>query len=228
MAPSVATLVAAFLSFASLVLVAISMATNYWVRFDDRASEVSSLNPIETNSQLTGLTLEYDLHYFGLWVGCHLERNFDKKSCGYIGSSCYSNICWVRNKEDEVCKDARVKPVNNCSAYQATRAMAIIGTIFLIAGASILVVSIFVTSRNLLSLGALCTFIGGFFLMIAFAVFYDNIFRRLDDIASIGWSFILLIVAWPLAMLAGLSGIISTMLSPKQEAEQEYDGDDDA
>lgn len=178
-------------------------------------------------------TIHHPFHVFVLralctsFVSLRLSQNVNKTSCGYIGSSCYSNVCWIRNGDDERCKDARVKPVSNCSAYQATRAMTIIGTIFLIAGASVLVVSVFVTSRSLSSSGSLCTFLGGLFLMIAFAVFYDNIVRPLNDIAGIGWSFILLIIAWPFAILAGLSGIIFTMLSPKQEVEEQDEFDDD-
>lgn len=63
--------------------------------------------------------------------------------------------------------------------------------------------------------------------MIGFAVFYDNVFRPLDGIAGIGWSFVLLIIAWPFAILAGLFGIISTMLSPKQQEEEEQEEFDD-
>lgn len=73
MAARLATLVVGALSFVSLVLAAIAMATNYWVTFDDRSpGPRPSQNPLETNSAFSGLLLEYDLDYFGLWVGCHL------------------------------------------------------------------------------------------------------------------------------------------------------------
>lgn len=217
-------MVAAVLSFASLVLLAIAMATNYWVRFDDTDTDViQALNPITTNSEFDGLILRYRLEYFGLWIGCHNEIEKRKISCGYIGASCYSNVCWIRNgrDDDRACEDARVKPVTSCASYQATRAMVIIGTLFLIAGSAITVVCVFVGASNLISTGALATFLGGLFVMIGFAVFYDNIFRPIDDIASIGWSFILLIVSWPLAVLAAILAFLSPMLGSKEE--EEYD-----
>lgn len=220
------TLLAATLSFASLVLVAISMATNFWVRFDDRASDVDNpLNPLVTNDKFTGLTVQYDLDRFGLWVGCHLAQSVPQPtlSCGYIGASCFSNICWERNKEDIQCLDARVQPIDNCSAYQATRAMTIIGTLFLIMGASILVVSVCITSRELNTAGAVCTLIGGLFLMIGFAVFFDAVFNPLNEIASIAWSFVLLIIAWPLAILAGLLGITTSFTGAKQPDDQDFE-----
>jgi len=121
--------------------------------------------------------------------------------------------------------DERVVAVDNCSAYQATRAMTIIGTIFLIIGSSVMVVSICINSRNLSTAGGVGTFLGGFFLMIAFAVFYAQIFKGndLDTIAGIAWSYILLIVAWPLAVIAGLIGCFASFSSSKA---QEGDFDD--
>lgn len=118
-----------------------------------------------------------------------------------------------------MCLDARVVPIDNCAAYQATRAMTIIGTIFLIVGAAVLVVSVCINSRNLSTAGGANTFAAGFFLMIAFAVFYARIFKGndLDTIASIGWSFILLIVAWPLAIIAGLLGCFASFSSSKAQ-----------
>lgn len=138
-------------------------------------------------------------------------QTFKKISCGYVGSKCYSNICWVRNNQDETCKDARVRPIDKCSAYQATRAMTIIGTIFLIVGASLLVVSVCVVSANLTTYGAVSTLVAATFLMIAFAVFLGGVFNAgdLGDTAKIDWSFILLIVAWPLALLAGVLAFVA-------------------
>lgn len=155
-----------------------------------------------------------------------LHQTFDKISCGYIGSSCYSNICWVRNEDDKKCKDSLVTPISDCAAYQATRAMTIIGTLFLIAGSSILVVSVCIASKALPTSGAICTFLGGLFLMIAFAVFYQEIFRDLREIAGIGWSYILLIVAWPLAVVAGLIGMTALFGGSKDAEEADYEESD--
>lgn len=220
----IATVSAALLSFVSLVLIAIAMATNFWVRFDEVRKE-TPLNPIEENTQFSGLTVRYDLDYFGLWVGCHLAKtNENKRSCGYIGSSCYSNICWIRNDVDTECKDARVVSLSNCSALQATRAMIIIGTLFLILGSSVLVVSVCITSQQLTRFGALSTIIASLFLMIAFAVFYEENFRPLDEIAGIAWSFILLIVGWPIAFLAGIIGLLANVGEPKNDDDKgDYD-----
>lgn len=203
------------------------MATNFWVEFDDEIDNEAQ-NPIVTNTGFSGLILRYKLDHFGLWIGCHLETSFKKTSCGYIGASCFSDICWIRNGQEDSkeCKDSRVKPVTSCPSYQATRAMVIIGTIFLIAGSAILVVGVFVSARNLLSSGALATFLGGLFVMIGFAVFYDNIFRPIDAVASIGWSFVLLIVSWPLAIIAGVFGIISLMTGSKEQEFDQADIDD--
>lgn len=218
----VVTIAAAFLGIVSLILVAIAMATNYWVRMDDRVpgADPSPLNPLLVNSELTNLVVNYDLDYFGLWVGCYKERDFGSEvSCGYIGSSCYAEICWIRNGADTTCLDRRATPVQNCSAYQATRAMTIIGTLFLIFGASLLLVSICVSSRSLSTSGAVCTFVAGFFLMIAFAVFYKNVFKDgpLDPLGRIGWSFKLLIAAWPIAILASLLGCLSSLGKAREQ-----------
>lgn len=153
-------------------------------------------------------------------------QGFDKISCGYIGSSCNSDICWVRDKTEKKCEDNRVTPIINCAAYQATRAMTIIGTIFLIAGSSILVVAICIASRVLPSSGAICTFIGGLFLMIGFSIFYSEIFSPLSDIVDVSWSLILLIVAWPLAIIAGLMGM-TAMFAGSKGAERADDEDSD-
>lgn len=58
--------------------------------------------------------------------------------------------------------------------------------------------------------------------MIAFAVFIANIYRNeLNEIGSIGYSFILLIVAWPLAIIAAAIGAFASIMAPKQVAEYE-------
>lgn len=68
------SVLAAFLSFVSLVLVAVSIATNYWVKLSPDTQPQSPLNPLanDTFSDPT-LLVQYNLDYFGLWVGCHRE-----------------------------------------------------------------------------------------------------------------------------------------------------------
>lgn len=129
----------------------------------------------------------------------------------------------MRNGDDNRCQDDRVVAVKNCSAYQAVRAMTIIGTIFLVLGASILVVSVCVTTTKLTTTGAILTLLASLFLMIAFAVFYASIFNtnNLPEQAAIRWSFILLIVSWPLALIASLLGLASG--PGKAESPAEFD-----
>lgn len=225
-----ANITAAFLSFLSLTLVAISMATNYWIRFTyPRTSPEAPLkNPFVTNTELTNLRLEYDVDYFGLWVGCHREQSFNKISCGFIGTSCYSTICWTRNRKEKTCQDSRIIPLANCSAYRATRALMILGTLFLIIGAAIFLVSTCVTSQNLTSCGTLITALAGLFLLIAFVVFYVVVFTQsgLNEIANIAWSFVLLIVAWPIAILSVLIGVIAACSTKSKPQLLDDDFDD--
>lgn len=220
-------LISALLAFIALVLTAVSLATNHWFQFDsDRTAGSSPLNPIRSNSKLTGLTVNYDADHFGLWVGCHRDTTFSKKSCAFIGNQCYSNVCWLRNKKDKTCLDSRFKAITNCAAYQATRVMHIFGTLALILGASLLVVSACVRSKALAASGALLTGIGSFFLMIAFAVFFKEIWKdgSLDSIGKLGWSFILLIVSWPLAFIASLLGCLGAGQTPKNQDAFESEG----
>lgn len=219
----------ALIALVSLILVAISLATNHWVDLDDRPlnARASPMNPVRVNNKLPGLSVRYDLDHFGLWIGCHKEKTFGgKKSCAYIGNKCYSDVCWIRNKRDKTCMDNRVKPVSNCAAFQATRVMAILGTLALIFGTALLVVSICVMSTALASTGALLTGIGSFLLMIAFAVFHKEIYKdgSLDDIGKLGWSFVLLIIGWPLAFLASLLGCASSAAARKDRDVFESEG----
>ncbi|CAN8072888.1 unnamed protein product [Agarophyton chilense] len=213
---------AALLSFAALVLATIAIASNYWLKLSlGPDAPVDTLNPTTLDDTFSDLTITYKLQHIGLWVGCHREISFDKRSCAYIGSSCYTNVCWVRNGVDDACNNFRLLPVSNCSAYQAARAMTVIGTIFLILGSSILVVSVCVASQTLSTTGAVLTFLSSIFLMIGFAVFYDNTYKHLNEIASIGWSFVLIIVAWPLAFVASVIGVLASLRSEKEEVFEE-------
>lgn len=215
----------ALLSFISLVLIAISLATSYWARITSRTN--TSLNPILENTELTNPIIRYDVEHLGLWVVCYKERTLDETSCGYVGSSCNADICWIRtssnsNDDKKTCKKNRVSVIDNCAAYQAVRAMAIIGTIFLIIGSSLLVVSSCFSSKALIRSGAILTFLATLFLMIAFAVWTAEIYRQpgLNDIGKIGWSFILFIVAWPLAFLASLLGCFA---AAREKRESDYE-----
>lgn len=62
--------------------------------------------------------------------------------------------------------------------------------------------------------------------MIGFSVFYNEIYNPLNDIGNIAWSFILLIVAWPLALFAGGIGMISAFSGSKGAQQAEYEESD--
>lgn len=214
-----ANVAAAVISFVSLALLAIAMATNSWVKIDYPRSlspDASTINPPVINSALEGLILRYDLDYFGLWVGCHREDSFNKISCGFIDSSCYSRVCWTRDRKDETCKRDRVGAISNCAAYRSTRAFTIIGLILLVFGAAILLVTTCITSRRLIWSGSILTGLSAIFTMIAFVIFYTVVFRQgeLDEVGTIAWSFIMLIVSWPLATLAMIFSIIGALSTP--------------
>jgi PMP-22/EMP/MP20/Claudin tight junction len=213
---NVVALCSAFIAFLALVFIAISMATNYWYIFDKRISSSSpaALNPLRDNSKLPGVTITYDVDHFGLWVGCHRERTFGGKlSCAFIGNKCYSNVCWIRNmnKADTTCMDNRITPLRLCAAYQVTRAFTLIGIALLILGVSLLIVSNCLASKPLSASGGLVTGIAAFILMIAFAVFFNNVFKGgpLNRLGKIGWSFILFIIAWPLCYIACIMGMFA-------------------
>lgn len=101
--------------------------------------------------------------------------------------------------------------------------MTIIGTIFLVLGASLQAVSICRSSRGTTLIGSILMFLASVFLMIGFAVFYRNIFVNgpLDEIGHIAWSFILFIIAWPLAFLASILGLLASLSAAKHGSEFE-------
>jgi PMP-22/EMP/MP20/Claudin tight junction len=219
------SLLAALLAFIALLLTAISIATNHWFNFSSPRPTAAALNPVRTNSNLAGLVIDYDVDHFGLWVGCHKDKTFNKKSCAYIGNKCYSNVCWLRNKKDKTCRDDRVVSIKNCAAYQATRVMASLGTLALIFGASLLVVSACVRSKPLAATGGLLTGVASFFLMIAFAVFFSRIYKNdINKLGKIGWSFVLFIISWPLAFIASLLGCAANAAERKDQSAFESQG----
>lgn len=105
----------------------------------------------------------------------------------------------------------------------------VLGTLILIIGAATLLVATCVTSQNLVWFGTVCIFVAALFLMIAFAIFYNNVFKQtgLKDVASIAWSFVMLIVSWPLAIVAGILGILGAVSTPSKPYGMDDDFDDE-
>lgn len=54
--------------------------------------------------------------------------------------------------------------------------------------------------------------------MISFAVFYNNVFKQggLNEISDIAWSFVMLIVSWPLAVIATIMGALGAFSTPSK------------
>ena len=75
--------VSGILAAISLVLVAISLATSFWVRVDSPRIVDDDLNPVLSNAELRPLIVRYDVEHFGLWVVCYKEQDGGEVSCGY-------------------------------------------------------------------------------------------------------------------------------------------------
>ncbi|KAK1859148.1 hypothetical protein I4F81_001745 [Pyropia yezoensis] len=214
------SLASAVLAIIALILSAIGMATNHWVDVTaPRSTAASALaaNPVITNTALPGLTIAYNVHHYGLWVGCHVERSFgEQRSCAYIGNRCYSEVCWIRNNRDTTCRDAKVALADaSCGAYQATRVLVCLGMIALVMGTSLLVVASCVSSGRVGASGAGATLLASLLLCIAFVVFYVKAYAGVEgaaDWAKLGWSFVLLIIAWPVAAVAAVLGALGAVM----------------
>lgn len=224
----------AVLSVVALIIVAIGASTNRWVYLSESDSTLnpsvvnSKLQPIQTRLGVTQSTtkITYSLTYFGLWFGCHKEHR-GAVTCAYIGSKCYSDVCWIRRtaaNEATTCQDERVAPVKSCVSYQVVRAMLIIGIIFLVGGAATQVVSLLTVKRALAMLAGFVVFIAGLFIMVAFAVFYSENWRKsgLSSIGGLGYSFILVVVSWPLALTAGLISCCAASMGLRHKEQSEY------
>ena len=150
-----------------------------------------------------------------------------KISCAYVNNGCTANVCWVRNNTDTTCKRAPVSSLKVCGAYQALRALTVLGTIFLVIGSALLVVAICVEARTLTAIGAAFTFLGALLLCAAFAVFLKNVFRdaALPDIANEGWSYILTVAAWVVAVFASILGLLGASITGAKEDDIEYESE---
>lgn len=220
-----ATVTAAIISFVSLALIAIALATNSWIRFDTKkegSDNYTKLNGLISNTQFPGLELQYSMVYFGLWVGCYHETfiSDNEISCGFVSSRCNANICWTRNYQNKTCQDDPVQPLaNKCTAFRTTRAFTILGTLFLVFGAALLLVSTCMTSSRLVWSATVFNAVAVIFALLSFVVFYLGVFKpnALPSVANMGWSFIMLIVAGPLAFFATIFSGLGAMSTPTKQ-----------
>lgn len=225
----------AVLSITALVLLAVGAATNKWVVMDRANKE---LNPIVVNSKLgsteknrigvTSSTTEitYSVSHYGLWIGCHKERK-GAVSCAYIGSSCYSDVCWIRKTDrssTKTCQDSRVASVPNCTAYQVVRAFVLIGIIIMVFGVSTQLVSLITVNRSLAMLAGLVIFVSGLFVMSAFAIFYSVEVAQsgIKSFGHLGYSLNLVIASWPLILLAGLVSCCAASMGLRHKEVSDY------
>lgn len=224
----------AAVSVTSLILLAVGAATNKWVVMDRSSKE---LNPAVVNAKLgtveqkIGITssttdISYSVSHYGLWIGCHKERK-GAVSCAYIGSSCYSNVCWIRKtsrSSTKTCLDSRVAVVVNCTAYQVVRAFVLIGILVLMFGVSMQLVSLVTVNRSLAMLGGLVIFMSGLFTMSAFAIFYSEEIARsgVRSIGHLGYSLKLVIASWPLTLLAGLISCCAASMGLRHKEVSDY------
>lgn len=185
------------LSFVALIILAVGMATDHWVDFTDKKS--SSLNTYIVNNNLqqasarSGLSslnqvandlttnIQYNMKHYGLWIGCYQERFNGTTSCAYIGSKCYTDVCWIRKTPGDVketCKDTKVGPLPNCTAYQFVRAFVVMGIILMVAGTSTQLVSLMTYNRSLAAVAGVVVFAAGILVLLGFSVFYGQEYAR--------------------------------------------------
>lgn len=202
------------LSFVALILLAVGMATDHWIDFE--LGKSSPLNPKIVNDELVQkiearsgktaraidftTTIEYNVRHYGLWIGCYMERSAQVNSCSYIGSKCYTDVCWVRkssNDRTETCKDTRMKPLTNCGAYQFTRAFICIAILLMILGTSTQMVSLMTYNRTLAAVAGVVVVIASIIAMMGFSIFYSEEFAK-NGVSSGKLSHLPLLFIFPL------------------------------
>lgn len=227
-------IIGAFLSVLALILLSIGVSTNQWVVLQRSNND---LNPQEVNEEIgeaetrNGVVTSageilYSVSHFGLWIGCHMEQK-GAVSCSYIGSSCYSDVCWIRQTtlaSTRTCLDRRVRPVTNCTAYQVVRAFVCMGILIMVFGVSTQLVSLVTVNRSLAMLAGLSIFTAGLFIMTAFAVFYSENWVKpgLSGIGHTGYSFTLVVVAWPLSLVSGLISCCAASMGLRHKEVSDY------
>lgn len=69
------TATGAFLMLAAHVLIAVSIATNYWLSYTavPEATTPVRLNPLYNDTGLSDRSVRYRAHHLGIWVACYEE-----------------------------------------------------------------------------------------------------------------------------------------------------------
>lgn len=227
--------VGAFISLTALIILAVGASTNKWVILQ-RASP--GLNPTVVNTNLrssqhsrlgfTSSTTEisYAVSHYGLWFSCHREHR-GALSCSFVGAKCHSNVCWIRQttvSRTPTCLRRRVAPIHNCVAFQFVRLFVVIATVLMLLGVCAQFVSVIAIKRSLAMLAGIIVFASSLFVLIAFGIFYSEEWLKpsLRTIASIGWSFYLIIAAGPIALLGGILSCFAASMGLRHKEVSDY------
>lgn len=149
-------------------------------------------------------------------IGLWLSRREDGSavSCAYITHRCTTNVCWKRMLRetvmDTVCQRNDVGPIApHCAAFQVTRIFACIGLALLVIATTCMASAFVATNRGFAAIGGVTSLFGALAIIIATAVFYAHQMSKssglgLHGLASIGWSFWLLMASAPLSVFAAV------------------------
>lgn len=153
-------------------------------------------------------------------------------SCAYITHRCTTNVCWKRMLRntimDTVCQRNDVGPIApHCAAFQVSRIFACIGLALLVVATTCMASAFVAINRGFAAVGGLCSILAALATIIATSVFYAHQMSKssglgVDGLASIGWSFWLLMASAPLSVFAavGACAAASVFIGAK-----EYDVD---
>lgn len=236
----------------SLLLLVIGVSTSYWLTFNTSGTPI---NPVLVNSKFaagtgdvaaaeTGIdstkNIEYAVAFYGLWNACYREKK-GASSCSLTNLRCISSVCWNRQttatdnntKSARACKNSKVAPLKingkrNCLWYQISRLAAGVALVFAVFGTSTNVVSTCTGNKPVGLLGGIMTFFSGIAGCTLFVLVYLMIFLNTAGNGKnifMGWSFWLVIISWPMAILSGLAACCNASLSGPYREVAEYTAD---
>lgn len=131
------------------------------------------------------------------------------------------------SKDERTCKRFPVAALTSqCTAFQATRGMAVIGTFISILGVVCLFVALCVASRLFALVGGILATITGIVNMVTFAVFLGavvNAQKLRPDVATPGYSYILLIASWVVALVAAMLAYLGAFAGSLSQSDDSAD-----